>query len=281
MSPLDADILMITYQRPAYVRRSLPHLLESCEAVGARVWLWHNGDDPETLAIVSEHARHPAVERFHHSHENVRLWQPTQWLWTESRAEFVGKVDDDCLPEARWLGVLASAHRAVPRLGVVGCWRFPDEDFRPDLAEQKIRTLADGHRILENLWVQGSGYLLKRRWIEELGPLRRGQTFTQYCKAIAREGCVNGWYYPFVREEHMDDPRSPYTLLHTDADLQKYLPLSARNRGISTLAEWAEQHRRSALVAQTAAVDPQWYSRSAKARRRLASLFGRRPGEGT
>jgi hypothetical protein len=275
MTAVDADVLMITYERPDYVRRSLPHLLEGCESAGARVWLWHNGNHAETLEIVADYARHPIVSRFHHSPENVRLWEPTQWLWTESRASLVGKVDDDCLPDPGWLRILAGAHADVRELGVVACWRFADEDYRPDLAEQKIRTLAGGHRILENLWVQGSGHLVKRRLIDEHGPLRRGQSFTQYCKLLARRGCVNGWYVPFVREEHMDDPRSPHTLLHTDADLQRHMPLSAQRLGITTLDEWAARHRYSAFVAQTAPTDPAYYSFTGKAKRKLASLLGR------
>src|ERR1700741_2603147 len=70
------DILMITYDRPEYVRLSLPHLLDSCTD-DARVWLWHNGTDAATLAAVEEFRHDPRVHRFHHSPVNAGLREPT------------------------------------------------------------------------------------------------------------------------------------------------------------------------------------------------------------
>jgi glycosyltransferase involved in cell wall biosynthesis len=248
------DVLMITYNRAAYARLSLDRLLE-CADDTTRVWLWHNGDDAETLEVVRERCDHPAVHRFHHSAENVGLREPTNWLWAHAEGEFVSKVDDDCLVEPGWADRLAQAHRDFEGFGVIGSWRYPDEDFRPDLAARKIATFPGGHQVLQNLWVQGSGYLVRRELVDRLGPLQPGQTFTQFCKRLAVGGLVNGWYFPFIREEHMDDPRSPHSCLRSDADLERWLPLSAKRNGIDSLQAWEAQLRRSALVAQTAPLD--------------------------
>lgn len=107
------DVLMITYNSAAHVRVSLPHLLSTC-GEHTRVWLWHNGDDDETLSVVQQYADDPRVHRFHHSRENVRLTAPTNWLWSEADGDFVSKVDDDCLPEHGWVERLRSAHEANP-----------------------------------------------------------------------------------------------------------------------------------------------------------------------
>lgn len=269
------DVLMITYNSPDHVRISLPHLLSTCNET-TRVWLWHNGDHEETLSVVEEHADDPRVHRFHHSRENVRLTAPTNWLWSQATGTFVSKVDDDCLPEHGWIERLREAHSVNPDFGAIGCWRFRDEDFEPSSANKKIVQYAAGHRVLRNHWVQGSGYLLRRSLVERHGGLAPGQSFTQYCIALAREGAVNGWLFPFVREENMDDPRSPRTLFRTDEDFRRRMPLTAQALGITTMADWARQEHESALAVQRATLDLRhysgWRARARGARRRVERL---------
>lgn len=277
MSPR-ADILMITYRSAGYLGLSLPRLLSTL-GPDDRVWLWHNGDDEATIEALRPFTTDDRVHRFHHSRENVRLREPTCWLWESSPARFVSKVDDDCLVSPGWLDTFSAAHDANPDFGVIGSWRHPDEDYRPDLASRKIETFAGGHQLMRNLWVQGSGYLLPREIVGRLGLLDEGESFTEYCIRAARSGAINGFYYPFVPEDHMDDPRSPHTLIRSDADLTDRMPLSARANGVTTVAEWTEQLRRSAVVLQSASLDPRaysgWRARSRGLRRRLARLAGR------
>ena len=253
------DVLMITYQSPEHVRRSLPHLLETCDDQ-TRVWLWHNGDDEETLSVVRTYVDDARVHRFHHSRENVRLRPPTNWLWQEGDGHFVSKVDDDCLPEHGWIQRLRHAHAENPFFGVVGCWRFRDEDFVPELATRKIQTFDGGVQLLRNHWVQGSGYLLPRAFVARHGLIQDEQTFTDYCIELARHGAINGWLYPFVREENMDDPRSPMTLLPDDEALRRRLPLTAQTLGITSVDDWAQQEHESAVAVQAASLDLRQYS---------------------
>jgi glycosyltransferase involved in cell wall biosynthesis len=275
---MSIDILMITYNRPEYTRLSLTRLLETCDD-SMRVWLWHNGTHEETLDFVHSFTEHPRVAHFHHSTTNERLRVPTNWLWEQAQGQYVSRVDDDCLVADGWAQKLREAHEDFSGFGVLGSWRYPDEDFLPELAERKIKEFPGGHRILQNFWVQGSGYLMKRRCIEEHGLLGEAESFSQYCMKLALADYVNGWYFPFIREEHMDDPRSPYTLLKTDADLVERLPLSARNMGAATLKQWTEQLRTSARRVQEASIDPRdyrgwrwrkrWFIRQARRRVRL------------
>lgn len=249
------DVLMITYDRPHYVRHSLRRLLDS-GGDDLRVWVWHNGQDVATLEAVASLRSHPRMAEFHHSEENQGLTAPTNWLWHHAPGDLLGKVDDDCLVTPGWVDILRRAHEDHEPFGVLGSWRFLDEDFRARLARRKIARFPGGHRVLRNPWVQGSGYLMKRRCVEEHGVLADGQSFTDYCIRLALSGDVNGWYYPFIREEHMDDPRSPWTGLHSDADLQRRLPLSAQQSGVTSLAEWEHQLRRSARTLQAVSFDP-------------------------
>lgn len=273
-----ADILMITHRSAGYLHLSLPRLLDTL-GDRDRVWLWQNGDDEATLEALRAYTGDPRVHRFHHSRENVRLRQPTCWLWSESDSGYVSKVDDDCLVSPGWLDTFAAAHEANPTFGVIGSWRHPPEDFQPKLALKKIRTFNGGHQLLLNLWVQGSGYLMKRGVVDEQGLLGAEESFTGYCLRAARAGWVNGFAYPFVPEDHMDDPRSPHTLIQTDADLLDRMPLSAKANGVSTVADWTAQLVQSAVLLQTASLDPRdyqgWRRTLSNARRRARGLFGR------
>jgi glycosyltransferase involved in cell wall biosynthesis len=252
------DILMITHNRPAYTALSLGRLLETCDET-TRVWIWHNGEDRETLDAVKPFLSDSHVYRFHHSPENVKLTIPTNWLWKGADGEFLSKVDDDCLLPDGWVQTLRSAHQNYEGFGILGCWRFRDEDFVPELANRKIREFPGGHQVLENFWVQGSGYLMKRRCVETQGLLRPGQSFTGYCIDLALKGYTNGWYYPFIPEEHLDDPRSPLSALKDDKDFQERMPLSAARTGARTIGEWQDQIRQEARSVQAASVDPAYY----------------------
>lgn len=264
----DADILMITYNRPRYTRLSLRRLLDTCDE-SMRVWIWHNGDHAETLDVVRSMADHPRIHRFHHSPENKRLREPTNWLYAEAKGEYLSKVDDDCLLPDGWCQALRQVHEDEPRLGVIGCWRFMPEDFDPALSGPRIETLSGGHRLLRSLWVEGSGYLMKRECRDRAGLIRESESFTSYCIRLARLGWIHGWRYPFLWQEHMDDPRAPHSALKSDADIAGNLPLSAINRGVRTLADWEAQLRRSARRVQEASLNPAWYTPLGRAAQRL------------
>lgn len=273
-----ADIIMITFRSAGYLHLSLPRLLDTL-GEDDRVWLWHNGDDEATIEALRPFRSDSRVYRYHHSRENVRLREPTTWLWQESTASYVSKVDDDCLVTNGWLDTFASAHEANPTFGVVGSWRHPAEDFRPELAKRKIQSFASGHQLMRNHWVQGSGYLLKRTLAESSGGLRPDESFTGFCLRLARGGAVNGFYYPFVAEDHMDDPRSIHTLIRTDADLAERMPLSAQANGVHTVADWTSQLVQSAILLQSASLDLRmydgWRRKLRSVRRRINLALGR------
>jgi hypothetical protein len=252
------DILMITHRRPAHTRLSLPHLLNSCDET-MRVWLWHNGTDEETLGVVRSHVDHPRVHAFRHSVENAKLTTPTNWLLESSTAAYVAKVDDDCLVRNDWAHMLRQAHEDEPRFGVLGCWHFQDDDFDSNLADWKVQRYGE-HCILRNCWVGGSGYLMKRECVDVAGPIRQDEGFTTYCIRLAAEGWINGWYYPLITQEHLDDPSSPHTLICSDDDLRRAMPLSSMTFRAANVDAWNRQLRASARHVQQAPIDPSYYN---------------------
>jgi hypothetical protein len=267
------DILMITHRRPEHTRLSLPRLLESCDD-SMRVWLWHNGTDRATLEVVRSHLDHPNVHAFHHSRENVKLNEPTNWLFDNAPGEYVAKVDDDCLVPEEWATLLRRAHEDGPRFGVLGCWHFQADDFDPEIGGWKIEHHGN-HRLLRNCWVGGSGYAMKRACIDQAGRIRSGEGFTSYCIRLARNGWINGWLYPLIVQEHLDDPSSPHTLIRTEDDLRRAMPLSSTTFASPTVDAWTRHLRASARYVQQTPIDPAYYSPwRIRARRRLAQVAG-------
>lgn len=273
------DVLMITYNRPEYTQLALERLLETCDE-DMRVWLWHNGDHEETLALVKERSTHPRVHEFVHSSDNQKLWGPTNWFWEKSDGAYVSKVDDDCLMPDDWGAKLRQVHEDVPNLGILGCFRFRPEDFVEDVAAPKIKSFG-AHKIFQNCWIEGSGYLMKRECVERHGPMQEGESFTAFGIRLALNGWIHGWPMPFLYQDHMDDPRSEFSLLKSDDDLQRWLPLSALANGVDSLEVWQDQLKKSARRALESSLDPRqhsgWRQKLRHGRRRVVSLFtGRR-----
>lgn len=254
MSDRVIDILMITYNRAGYTQRSLPRLLDTCDQA-MRVWVWHNGADAATLDAVKSCQSHPRFYRLHHSPENKRLREPTNWFFAESDGAYLCKIDDDNLMPDGWGATLRAAHEAEPKLGVIGCWSFRPEDLMQRAAERKVRRFGD-QRIMVNPWVAGTGYVMKRGCYAQSGPIQDGQSFPNYCTKLALSGWINGWYYPFVYMENMDDPRSAYTQLRTEEDFQKNRGLSAKQFGVKSLSELRRRQTILAHELQTASPNP-------------------------
>jgi hypothetical protein len=255
----DIDLLFITHRRPTYTRLALEAMLAAA-VPGVRVWIWHNGTDAETLEIVRGVRDHPAVHRYHESEENKRLYSPLAWVMKEGTGAFLSKLDDDCILPKDWASRMSLAHEAYDRFGVLGAWRFQPEDFDRELATPKLREYG-GVRILENLWVEGSGFVMRREALESVGGIRFEEPFTDLAIRIARRfggdrRWVNGWLMPFVRQRHLDDPREPGSLLRSDADLLQHLPLSAQRTGVASLGAWLEQLKASARTVQGASLRP-------------------------
>ena len=234
------------------------------------MWLWHNGDDARTLEVLRSHSSHPAIADLRRSRENVGLHDPINWLLAGASGRYLSKVDDDCCVADGWIDQLRRVHERAPDVGVVGTWRFYPEDYVAELAEPKLLEVAPGQWLLRNHWVQGSGFLLKRRCVEEQGLLRRREHLTRYFTRLGLRGWVNGFAYPFIREDHMDDPRSPNTAMHTDRDLVAGMPLTAARLGVTTLDGWTRQLQRSARTVQEATLDPKHYRGWRRGKARLA-----------
>lgn len=221
-----------------------------------RITIWDNNSNQDLKDILKTYETHPQVERVIYNTQNDKLRKPTNWFWSNSEdADLVAKVDDDCLVPDNWIDVLTKAHSDIPEAGILGCWRFPESDFIEDVARRKIFKYGE-HQIMRNCWIEGSGYLMKRSIIDKIGLLSEKDTFSTYCIKAAMKGYVNGWYYPFLYQEHMDDPLAEHTGLHTEEDFHRLLPLSAVNFGSHSIEAWNKRLRESARKLQMYSYNP-------------------------
>lgn len=268
-------ILMITFNRPQYTRLSLSRLCDTAPK-NARITVWDNGSSQETTAVIKKFESHIRVEQIIYHQTNARQIGPTNWFWQNSTdADFVSKVDDDCLVPENWCAVLQQAHLDVPAAGILGCWHFLPGDFNKEMAMQKIERLGQ-HQIMRNCWVGGSGYLMKRAVIDKIGYMKTGENFTTYCIRAAAKGYINGWYYPFLYQEHMDDPRTAHAGINSEADFQRLRPASAKTFNINSRNEWINRLRLSAQRSQSFSYDPKdWIGIPAKIKRKISALMGK------
>lgn len=237
------EIAFVTWNRLDYTRLALGRLLAD-PSDDFRVSIWDNASTDGTREYLEQEVSDPRVHDITLSETNVGQVAALNTIWSNSRADLLGKVDNDCLLPVGWTATLARAHHDIPRLGVVACWHYPLEDFDHDRAAPKIQE-HNGHHILRHPWTCGTGVLIKRSTYERIGPLW-GTSTTPYWIAMAQQGYINGFHYPLIHQEHMDDPKSPYTRLTDEAAYQaaKHDTFNINHHDQDTLADrwrWRQQ----------------------------------------
>jgi glycosyltransferase involved in cell wall biosynthesis len=227
-------LVFITYNRLDYTKLALASVLaEPTEEFSLTIW--DNASTDGTVEYIKNEVNDPRISDIVFSKENVGQTAAVNDIWDKSKADLLGKLDNDCLVTAGWTRILAKAHEDIERLGAVACWHFRAEDFDYERAKHKIQTFGK-HRIFRHPWTCGTGLLIKRDTFRKFGPIQENAT-TQYWLRIALAGYINGFYYPFILQEHMDDPRSKHTLLKDEASYQKAKEFSytINKRGLKTL----------------------------------------------
>ncbi len=203
-------LVMMTYNRLGYTMFSLPRLLAD-PSEEFSLTIWDNGSTDGTQDYLRT-VRDQRIVDIVLSPTNRGQAYVTNKVWSESTADLLGKVDNDCLVTPGWTRTLTRAHEDIDNLGVVGCWHFFPKDFDYDRARHKIQQFGK-HCIFRHPWIDGSSLLVKRSVYERFGPCHVDEYLSGFWIRVALGGYINGFYYPLIFQEHMDDPKSSYCVI--------------------------------------------------------------------
>ena len=212
------DLVFITYNRLHYTKFALDSILADPDEMFS-LTIWDNGSTDGTIEYLKNEVSDPRISDMHFSDENIGQTAAVNTIWSRSKADLLGKLDNDCLMTPGWTKTLAEAHRDIEKLGVVACWHFFEDDFDEKRASGKIQTFGR-HRIFRHPWTCGTGLLVKNETYQRLGPIE-SKAMTKYWLQMATAGYINGFYYPLIYQEHMDDPKSRYAAIKTQEDFAK------------------------------------------------------------
>jgi glycosyltransferase involved in cell wall biosynthesis len=276
-SLMTIDLVFITYNRLEYTKLALASVLaEPTEEFSLTIW--DNASTDGTVEYLKDEVNDQRIADIVFSKENVGQVTAVNEVWGRSEADLLGKLDNDCLVTPGWTRTLAQAHNDIPKLGVIACWHYFPDDFDYERAKHKIQTF-NGHQILRHPWTCGTGLLIKRDTFEKLGPIQ-GKTPWEYWLKMAMAGYINGFYYPLVYQEHMDDPRSKHSHLKDEASYQaaKKVTVTINSPGLETLAD---RWRRRGEILDHLLDNPWdvkyyvgWRGKWRRAKIKLARLFG-------
>jgi len=228
---MNIHLSFITYNRLEYTKLALQSVLaDPLEEFSLTIW--DNSSTDGTIDYLKNEVQDSRIKEIIFSKENIGQTAAVNKIWNNSNADLLGKLDNDCIVTPGWTRIFAKAHEDIDRLGVLAMWHFFPEDFNHKTAKYKIQNI-NGHEIFRHPWTCGTGLLFKRKTFLQMGPITTKAT-TQYWLKMANAGYVNGFYYPLIYQEHMDDPRSSHCYLHNMTFGQAYKHTYGFQAGIVT-----------------------------------------------
>lgn len=240
---MSIDLVFITYNRLEYTKMALASVLADSDE-DFSLTIWDNASTDGTAEYLKSEVNDHRIADIVFSKENIGQTAAVNKIWSQSKADLIGKLDNDCILTPGWTRKLAKAHEDISNLGVVACWNFFIDDFDYHRAKHKIQQIGN-HQIFRHPWTCGTGLLIKREVYNKLGPIQDKMT-TKYWLTMAAKGYINGFYYPLIYQEHMDDPKSKYCKINTDEGLRAMANITAglqvRNfRNVKETMDWRKE----------------------------------------
>ena len=214
------SVVICTLDRPDYLRKALAGLArQTLEARRYEVLVIDNGPDRETASTVAEFAASPAPP--HYVPEPMRgLSHARNRGWHEARGQFVAYLDDDAIPDPRWLeqaqAVLDEADETLGMLGgqVLPIWESERPAWLSDnlLGYLTMVDLGPGRKQVEDLaGIVGANMIMPRRLLAQVGGFsprlgRKGRSLLSneevFLKRQLAQGGCRAIYVADVRVEH-------------------------------------------------------------------------------
>ena len=214
-------LLMVTYNRLEYTRLALEGVLK-LDYPNLRVVVWDNASTDGTVEYLRERLKNLPHATLIASPVNRGVVAPMNVVWSsDPEAELLAKIDNDTLVPPELLRRLAECHRQCKRLGVLSGFHFRKEGEA--LAEERRIKSFDGVRVLPQPYVGGCAVMIRREVFQKIGPIGcrtdgpDGRPFmdsgwTMYQQRLTDEGFINGYPWPPVHVDHMEDTRSPHCI---------------------------------------------------------------------
>ncbi|MGB3409676.1 MAG: glycosyltransferase family 2 protein [Microthrixaceae bacterium] len=188
MTSLEIDVsisvVIIHYRAPLWCSEAVSSVLAS-EEIATSVMVVDNSGDlpgmPDGVRVL-----HPTENVGYAGGANLAL---RDWLTSTQRYCFVAAHDLTVDPHT--LARLVAVAESNPDFGVIAPW------FTPRVA--RVGELGEVDGITEFTWVSGSGYLLRRELLEQIGLF--DEDFGSYCedREICMRARIHGWRVGAVR----------------------------------------------------------------------------------
>jgi 2-polyprenyl-3-methyl-5-hydroxy-6-metoxy-1,4-benzoquinol methylase/GT2 family glycosyltransferase len=220
-------LLMVAYNRLEYTRLALEAVLK-LDYPNLNVIVWDNASTDGTVEYLRERLgaeRHRGRSlqnapqlTFIPSPMNRGVVFPMNEVWSsDPEAELLAKIDNDTLVPPELLKRLAESHLRSNQFGVLSGFHFRQEGEA--LAEEHRIKTFDGVRVLPQPYSGGCAVMIRREVFERIGRIGcrsdgpNGRPFmdsgwTAYQQRLTQEGFVNGYPWPPIHVDHMEDTRS-------------------------------------------------------------------------
>ncbi len=257
---MNVCVVLVTYNRLEYTKKTIARLLED-PSEEFELYLWDNASTDETPEYLKEEVKDPRIVETILSKENVGQTGAMNYAWSKTRAELVGKLDNDCLVTPGWTRIFAQAHKDIEMLGTVACWNFPIKCFDEKRAAKKIFEY-NGHKIFVHPNTCGSGFIIKKKTFDSFGPWDKGIATgtTEYFYKMALAGYINGWYYPLILQEHMDYVDSEHSRFHRYSFDEAYRDgYGYKFANIRDMETYIRRHKEYFDILMDGPIDPHYY----------------------
>jgi hypothetical protein len=213
-------LLFITYNRLEYTKLALEAVLQ-VDYPALEILVWDNASTDGTREYLRNRLSGLCNVRLELSAQNVGVVNPmnTVWLGTHD-AEVLAKIDNDTLVPPDLLRRLAECHVRSNHFGALSGFHFRKEG--ESIADERNVVTENGARVFRQRFVGGCAIMVRRAVLEKIGPIpsRRNEPtvpfmdggWTWYQQRLDELGYINGYPWPFVHVDHMEDTRSPHCI---------------------------------------------------------------------
>jgi|GEM_PF-3387821 len=213
-------LLLITYNRIAYTKHCLEALL-GVDYPHLEIVIWDNASSDGTQKYLQEKTNGIVNLSLHLSNTNEGVIRPMNEVWSSHRsAEILAKLDNDTRVPTDWLRRLIPCHLASEKLGVLSGFHFREEGEKI-AKETDILTLKN-QQVLKQMFVGGCAITIRRELFEKFAPIPEARPaadgpfldsgWTQFQQRLGDAGYFNGYPWPAVHVDHMEDTRSPFCI---------------------------------------------------------------------